>query len=331
MSNAQNKLAELRAKLLKEAERKGGGDNNNKSGSFDTRYYPFFLIDVDESCTLRFVEDADEDNPWFFKEKQMYDWTFADPDNPGETVRIKIPCRNMYREKSDPVLKLISEMFDAGGETKEKARKVWVKKTYLYQGFVRKSSYEEENVPENPIRVFDISKSLHGGIYKSLIETDEELALPGVPTDDDEGLNFTIKKFKNGDFNNYSGSFSMKQTSLTDDERAALEQHGAYNLSELLPKEPSEEAYALLPEMLEAALEGDAWNPAWEEHWKPFGRKGSGSSEAAAPAARKKQAPMVEELEEEAEAPAAKEDAPMKAKSTSDVLAKLKAKKAAQG
>jgi len=329
MSNAQDKLAALRAKLLNEAASKGGGSGN--TGGFDTRFYPFFLIDIDQSVTLRFIDDGDDKNPWFFKEKQMYEWFFADPENDGEQIKVRIPCRNMYREKSDPVLKRISDMFNVGGEEKEKARSVWVKKTYLYQGFVRKSPYTEETPPANPIRVFDISKQLHGTIYNSLIETDEDLMLPGIPSDADEGLNFTIKKFMNGEFKNYTGSFSTKPNELTDEERAAVEEHGAFNLSTLLPNEPSDEAYELLPEMLDACLAGDPWDSEWEKYWKPvgYGKKGEGEGEdTPAPVQKKKTAPMVKDIE--AAADDTPTEAPMKASSTSDVLAKLRAKKAAQ-
>lgn len=330
MSNGQDKLAALRARLQEAAPQKNSG------GSYDNKFYPFFKINTDESVTLRLISDGDDSNPWFWVEKQMYDWSFADPDNPGEKIRIMIPCKNMYEDKSDPVLKTISEMFNAGGEDEERAKGLWVKKSYLFQGFVRKSPLEEENVPENPIRVFDMSKKLYQKIYKALIENDEDLRLPSHPTDETEGLNFIINKIDSGGYANYDSqsSFSQKKTPLTDDELAALKEHGPWNLTELLPKRPSEDAYAVLPEMLEAHINDEPWNTDWEEFWKPFGHKNKSDDEGdkKSPSGRKK-APMVEKLEanagvdDEDDAPVKKESAPKK--DTKDILAAIKARKSA--
>lgn len=322
------KLEAIRASLHKDAERK------QTSGSFDNRFYPHYNIDVGQSVGLRFIEDGDKDNEWFWREKQVYDWTFADPEYPGEELRIKIPCRNMYEEKTDPVLKLISDMFNMGGAVEEKAKGLWVKRSYLYQGFPRKSPIDEENAPENPIRIFDISKSIHSIIYAALMETDEDLMLPTYPADAEKGLTFMVKKTKNGEYNSYNSSvFSPKVNSLEDDELAAIEQYGKWNLSELLPKMPSDAAYELLPDMLQAQIDGDPWNPDWEEHWKAWGAHRSSNSndaenegtnrsddETPSKPAVKKAAPKKAETSDEGTS--------LKSASTQDVLSRLRAKKA---
>jgi hypothetical protein len=327
-------LEELRARLKEKMNTQGG--SNQSSGGFDLRYYPFFHINVGETATLRFIADKDESNFDFWREKAIYDWTFASPDEPGESVRIKIPCRNMYEEKTDPVLQTLSSMYNAGGEEKKKASALWVKRSYLYQGFVRKSNLEEEEVPENPIRVFDLSKTLHKKVLTSLLEEDEELMLPSNPIDLENGLNFLVKKTKDGEYNSYDQSgFSMRPTPLTDDELAALEQYGPFDLKSLLPNLPSDEAYALLPEMVEAHVNGEPWNKDWEEYWKPFGSKKPTEEGAtrSGGTSRKKQAPMVDEMEEETTSSdsSSDDDAPATKTSAQDVIAKLKAKRAAKG
>jgi len=322
-----DKLSRLKARLAEKQK------NDGNSGGFDLRYYAFWLMNVDESVTLRFIEDADESNDFFWRDKMIYDWTFADPETPGETVRIKIPCRNMYEDKSDPVLKQLSDMFDKGGASREAAKPLWVKKSYLYQGFVRKSLIEENEVPDNPIRVFDLSKTLHNKVLSQLLETDEDLKLPytiqekGVAKNFTEhGHNFMVKKTKNGEHNSYDNScFAMRPAPLTDDELAALEQYGPFNLSDLLPKMPSDEAYELLPEMVEAVIAGEPWNPEWESHWKPFGR--NSNTEETKSVTRKEKASMVKDLESEMEK---EDDTPaetVKTTSTQAVLEKLRAKR----
>lgn len=257
------RLLALRAKLK---EQKAANETRG-SGGGDKRFYRFFDIPVDGSCTLRFLPDGNEKNAFFYKEKQMFSWEYADPDRPGQTVRINMPCRNMYEPRTCPVSQLISKQY----ETNDTAKKMWVNKKYIYQGFVRKSDLEEAEVPENPIRLHELTKKLHGRITGALEDESEETGLPSYPVNYDNGLNFIIKKTKQGEHANYDSSqFSQKQTPLTEDEITAIEQFGLYDLNELLPPQPSEEQFALQVEMANALLDGEPWNKEWETLWKPY-------------------------------------------------------------
>lgn len=279
MSNSSlDKLAALRAKLKEKNAAQGGTTGDGGTSPF----YKFFAINFDESATLRFLPDGDKDPQIpdeFWKEKMMYEWNFADPENPGQEIKVYIPDRNMYEHYSDPVHKKISDLFNTDKET---AQKFWVKRSYIYQGFVRKSPLQEDTVPDNPIRLFDISKNIHNKIYSAVMNENEELSLPAYPTDFETGLNFLVTKKKNAfnkaDYN--SSAFSQKPTPLTEDELAAIEQHGLWSLSKVLPPMPSDEAYEVVPAILEAGINGDPWNPEWSKFFRTYAARNVGKPES---------------------------------------------------
>ena len=178
--------------------------------------------------------------------------------------------------------------------------------------------------------VFSNFPSLHQLIFEALMSTDEDLMLPSHPVDPEDGLNFIVKKTKNGDYADYKSqsAFSTKPTSLTEDELAALEQYGPWNLKKLLPAMPSDDAYAVLPEILEAGINGEPWNPEWNEYFHPRGQGGGDAGHS------KPTAPMVKNIERKAKVETpdddgdedSVEDARPKSAKTQDLLAKLKAK-----
>lgn len=276
-----SRLEAMRAKLAEQKQKQENGGGN----AVARREYAHWNIDIGQSVTLRFVPDADP-NDFFWKKKLTYDWKYPSATEPGQSVRVIMPCRNMYDgytgDKACPVRKKLSAMFDAKGAEEEAARPYWVKTSYLYAGFVRRSSYNEPAVPENPIRIFDLNKKLHEFIEGSILVDDPERQLPADPVDYENGINFIIEKKRNGDFANYLPSWSQKVTSLTDEEQAALKQYGLVSLKGELPTKPSDEAFAIQMSMLEAALAGEPWNPEWETHFKPFKvKKAEGGSFSA--------------------------------------------------
>lgn len=319
------RLLALRAKLK---EQKAATETRSSGGS-DKRFYRFFDIPVDGSCTARWLPDGDESNPYFYVEKQMFSWEYADPDRPGQTVRINMPCRNMYEPRTCPVSQLISKQY----ETSETAKKMWVNKKYIYQGFVRKSDMTEENPPENPIRLWELTKKAHGRIWNAIEDESEETGLPSYPISYEDGLNYIIKKTKQGEHANYDTSqFSTKPTPLTEDEIVAIEKYGLYNLKELLPEQPSEEQFAIQVEMANALLAGEPWNKEWETLWKPYRPKDKNDDgESAEPSSSKASAKAQTSSSGEGdETPAAKPQVGSNAQSILDRLAKAKAAAAAK-
>ncbi len=317
------RLLALRAKLK---EHKAATETRS-SGGADKRYYRFFDLPFDGSCTTRFLPDGNETNPYFYQEKQMFSWEYADPDRPGQTVRINMPCRNMYEPRTCPVSQMISKVY----ESSETAKKMWVNKKYIYQGFVRKSDMTEENPPENPIRLFELTKKLHGRIWTAIEDESEETGLSAYPVAYDNGLNFIIKKTKQGEHANYDSSqFSTKSTSLTEDEIVAIEQHGLYKLNELLPAQPSEEQFALQVEMATALLAGEPWNKEWETLWKPFRPKDKNDDGDTSEEVKPSTKAQSSSSDDGDEAPAAKPQVGSNAQSILDRLAKAKAAAAAK-
>jgi hypothetical protein len=222
------------------------------------------------------------------------------------------------------------------------AQSNYVNKTFVYQGFVRKSEIVEPETPENPIRLWDLSKKVHTLLYNAMLSTDDDTKLDSWPVDYDAGYNFVFTKGKQGEYNDFSASkFANRQSALTDDERAAIKQYGLFNLrKEVLDaiKTPTDEQWAIQKEMVEDLLNGEPWNPEWESLWKPFRAKKKGGEEGGdgGDDARGETAPMVRNIEARAAAQAASEDAddgeapaPVVKKGglpNSDLLAQIRAK-----
>jgi hypothetical protein len=74
---------------------------------------------------------------------------------------------------------------------------------------------------------------------------------------------------------------------LTGEEQAAIDAHGLYNLSDFLPKRPSEVELKVIKEMFEASVDGQPYDPdRWSQYFKPagFGGNDRGESAPAVPA-----------------------------------------------
>jgi len=134
---------------------------------------------------------------------------------------------------------------------------------------VRENPMKEENTPENPIRRFMISPQIFALVKGALMDPD----LENLPTDYDNGLDFTVVKTSKGGYADYSTSkWARKETPLTVDEMEAVEKFGLFNLAEFLPKRPSAEDLVIMKEMFEASVDGQAYDPAkWGHHFKPAG------------------------------------------------------------
>jgi hypothetical protein len=185
-------------------------------------------------------------------------------------------------------------------------RKYWKKKSYLFQGFVRENALADDQTPANPIRRFIISPQIFNLIKAALMDPE----LENLPTDYQGGLDFTITKTSKGGYADYSTSkWSRKESALTADEQAAIDSHGLYNLSEFLPKKPSDVELKVIKEMFEASVDGQAYDTErWGAYYRPRGVSAPAGS--AAPA----QAPAGAALQAApAPAPVAEDDIPFEA------------------
>jgi hypothetical protein len=151
----------------------------------------------------------------------------------------------------------------------EMGRKYWKKKSYVFQGFVRENALSDDKVPANPIRRFTISPQIFNIIKAALMDPEME----ELPTDLQRGLDFQIVKTSKGGYADYSTSkWSRKESALTAEEQAAIDEHGLFNLSDFLPKKPSEVELKVLKEMFEASVDGQPYDPdRWGAYYKPYG------------------------------------------------------------
>lgn len=263
-------LAEIRAKLNKEdtqRENRGGGDKT---------VFPFWDSPDDKTSLIRFLPDGDEDNVYFWRERLVIRLPFQGiKGEHNNEVTVQVPCMEMYPGKKCPILAETRPWWKDEA-LKDKARKYWKKKSYLFQGFVVSSAFEEENPPENPIRRFTINSSIFDKIKASLMDDE----LEELPIDFERGRDFKLTKTKKGQWANYDTSaWSMKERALSDEERDAISEYGLNNLSEFLPKEPNEAELNAIMEMFEASVDDQPYDPEkWGEFYKPFGLNTSTSS-----------------------------------------------------
>jgi hypothetical protein len=298
-------LAEIRAKLQAQEDKKGG----NSSGSFgDGSVFAHWNINEGDSCRIRFLPDADPTNNFFWVERAMIKLPFAgikgDPNS--KPVIVQVPCIEMWPDMGMcPILSEVRPWFK-DKSLEEMGRKYWKKKSYLFQGFVRENPIKEEKVPENPIRRLIISPQIFNLVKAALMDPE----LENLPTDYANGLDFTVLKTSKGGYADYSTSkWSRKESALTADEAEAIEKHGLFNLQEFLPKKPTKEELVIMKEMFEASVDGQAYDgDKWGKYFKPAGFQGADaeSSMPATAAAAKAAAPVVaSEPVEEDDAPAA--------------------------
>jgi hypothetical protein len=274
-------LAEIRAKLQAQETRSQGGQSQG-----DNAIYAHWNIPEGSSSKIRFLPDANSKNDFFWVERLMIKLPFAGIKGQSDSkpVVVQVPCVEMYGDAC-PILAEVRTWFKDPG-LEEMGRKYWKKKSYLFQGFVRENSLADDKTPENPIRRFIISPQIFNLIKAALMDPE----LESMPTDYTGGLDFTVTKTQKGGYADYSTSkWSRKETALTAEEQAAIDTNGLYNLSDFLPKRPSEVELKVIKEMFEASVDGQAYDPdKWGQYFKPPGFQSKGGNDAAAstPAAK---------------------------------------------
>ena len=284
-------LAEIRAKLKEQETRSTGGS----TGGGDNAIYPFWNMKEGESATLRFLPDGNADNTFFWAERLMIKLPFAGIK--GETdsrpVQVQVPCMEMYGESCSILQEVRGWFKDPSLE--DMGRKYWKKRSYIFQGFVTDNPLTEDTTPENPIRRFIIGPQIFQLIKQALMDPDME----ELPTDYTAGVDFRLNKGSKGGYADYgASSWARRERPLGDSEMAAVNNHGLFNLSDFLPKKPSEVEVKVLTEMFEASVDGEAYDPdRWSQYFRPAGmqaRTGDPQNRAPAPAPAPAAAPVAE-------------------------------------
>jgi hypothetical protein len=325
-------LAEIRAKLKEQETRSSGGSQ----GGGDNAIYPFWNMKEGESGTLRFLPDGNADNTFFWAERLMIKLPFAGVK--GETdsrpVQVQIPCMEMYGETCNILNEVRGWFKDPSLE--DMGRKYWKKRSYVFQGFVTDNPLADDNTPENPIRRFIIGPQIFQIIKQALMDPDME----ELPTDYTAGVDFRLNKTSKGGYADYGTSnWARRERPLADNEMAAVNTHGLFNLNDFLPKKPDEVAQKAMQEMFEASVDGEAYDAErWSNYFRPAGMQArtgdpmkaaspqatatSQSAPAPAPAPAPVAAPVVAEATPAA-APAA--EAPAEG-GAQDILAMIRAR-----
>ena len=259
-------LAEIRAKL-KAAEQRGS-DNNSRTGG-DNSIYAFWNLKEGDESVLRFLPDGNTDNTFFWAERAMIKLPFAGIKGEAESkqVTVQVPCMEMYGE-SCPILNEVRPWFKDPA-LEDMGRKYWKKRSYIFQGFVTEDGLQEKEKPANPIRRFIIGPQIFTSIRAALVDPE----LEDLPTDFTNGIDYRMKKGSKGGYADYSTStWSRRSRPLSEQEQAAIKEHGLFNLSDFLPKKPTEVELKVMKEMFEASVDGEAYDmERWGQYFKPAG------------------------------------------------------------
>jgi hypothetical protein len=319
-------LAEIRAKL--EASENRGG---NKQSGGDNAIYPHWNIAEGSTARVRFLPDGNTKNSFFWAERAMIRLPFAGVKGQADSkpVVVQVPCMEMYGAAC-PILAEVRPWFK-DPSLEEMGRKYWKKKSYVFQGFVRENALSDDKVPANPIRRFTISPQIFNIIKAALMDPEME----ELPTDYQRGLDFQIVKTSKGGYADYSTSkWSRKESALTSEEQAAIDEHGLFNLSDFLPKQPTEADLKVIKEMFEASVDGQPYDvERWGAYYKPFGvdapaKPAASSTDDEAPASVATSAPaVVAEDEDDIPAPTAPvASAAPAGKKAEDILAMIRSR-----
>lgn len=259
-------LDEIRKKLQALDTRKGPS-----GGSSDKSVYPHWNIPEGTSSILRFLPDANEDNTFFWIERQLIKLPFAGIKGQDEhkPVVVQVPCIEMWEGKNTcPILNEVRPMWK-DKSLEDTARKYWVKRTYYAQGFVKQDPLNESDLPENPIRKFIIGPQIFAIIKAALMDPDME----NSPVDYINGTDFIVSKTSKGGYADYGTSkWARKESSITEDMQEAIEKYGLVDLSTYLPKKPTPEQLSAMFDMFQASIEGELYDPdLWSKYYKPYG------------------------------------------------------------
>jgi hypothetical protein len=277
--------AEAAMKTMQEGMATRGRSNN--------LFYYYRKLDYNQSSVVRFlpisteVALSDEVKKRFTLPKKVIRLRFDDPQAAESKIVLTIPVMQMYtggKTENDAVLKQVKALYDESDRLKkagkdEQAKTVrenasyhWMRGEHLAQGFVVRSGFQEADPPENPIRIFELNKQIMNKINaKCDPNADPDLRLRYWPVHGKLGTNFVIKKTHSGEWPSYHESdFSNQTTPWTDPMKAAIDEHGLWQLESFLPERPADDEYEMLAEIVRQSITGvRTWDPDWEAHLKP--------------------------------------------------------------
>jgi len=325
-----NALERMRQHAREEEERKNTKPTKTKGVS---QYFPMGDIPDNTTSIFRFLPDGNENNPYFWVERQVCKLVFdgqVGGDYPtDEAVEVTVPCMDMFvdpKRKGGSLCPIITGTRhlwkdETDKEAIELGRQYYKKRSFLYQGFVVSTDVEEEELPENPIRFFTIYPSIQK-IIKSVL-TDTEI--DDIPTDYTLGRDFRLKKDKTATdkWADYSGSkWSGKVRPLSEEESIAVQTYGCVDLSTLLGEQPDAAGIAVIKAMFEDSFAGKPFDFAsYGTHYRAYKTRGERRADPEAISTVKATTPKIVEKVKKEETPETKS-----VSDPSDIIAKLRDK-----
>ena len=242
----------MSSKLAKLKEAYGNNNSNETqqtNNNYTNNFYRFWNMKVGEKAVVRFLPDANQDNPRGF----LIENVFHNLELNGQ--RRNVPCLSMYGEDC-PICKVSQEYYKVKDDINGK--KYWKKKQYIAQVLI-----VEDPLPANEetgekhtgqVRYITLSYQVYN-IIKEAFSSDE---LDEVPYDYENGYDFIIKKTTQGDYASYSigTKFANKPRALTEAEMYAVSEHSV-DLTTLLPRNPGS---SNVQAMLDAEMNGEEYH-----------------------------------------------------------------------
>lgn len=278
-------LAEMRAAM----EKGSSQNNNNQSGNTDI--FRFGDLKPGDEIRIRFIEDADKTNGFFWRERHSRSLKFDSLLLPNGSVMVKdtyvsvpafnlksnedsldnLPSEYLYKSTEDVIQQKIKGLWIDGDKTSQALYNKFGKKvTYLFQGFIHSPGYEQK------LYRFLINKDLFN-LIKTFM-TDSEI--DDVPCSVQNGRDFILKvSEKNAVINGTNrtvkdyvtqSKWSSRVSPLTEQELAYIETHGAFDLKKFLPKRPTPEQEQVMLEMYNASYDGLPYDiKNWASTFRP--------------------------------------------------------------
>ena len=250
--SAKEKLAALRAQFKPKEQ--------NASFVGALPMYPFWNMKDGDRVVLRFLPDKDTTNVRdFLTEKVTHRLKIGGKDR-------NVPCLSMYGEPC-PICKLSSDFYKA--EDKINGKKYWRSKQHLAQCLI-----VEDPLPADPktgethkgkVRAISLGYQIFNILQEALLSEDDPIE--SLPYDMDEGIDFVIKRTKQGEYPSYvtGTKFNSRSRSLTEEERAEAEEH-MIELHRLLPKNPG---FDKTEALLAADVSGEDYQDSEESSTPP--------------------------------------------------------------
>lgn len=270
-------MAEMRAKLLE--ARQGNNANGERSGS---KFFQFSKMAEGSSVRIRFVEDADANNQFFWRTRAVRSLKFSGLTHGGQfyegDIYVDIPAFNLKKNEvdntlpadraftsaEDPIQQKIQNLWNEGEAGQETYRKFKRRSACVYRGFVR------EEGAETKMTYFIMSSQIQPKIEKAISDPEQIEAFPELPVDPTNGRDFILKCVNKDGRRNYEMSdWSLKTSPLTPDELTVM-QNDLDPLYNLLPKKPDLKQLEAMEQIYDAIVADEPFDyDKWGKIFKP--------------------------------------------------------------